>query len=94
MKNKLTVHIHPITQYLKSQKCDYTLCRIDFDFNYYGPVEHFEAECNNLCLQKMIKDLDTFLSGKGKPKEFHYEIIEETGPEHDRVFTINVVIAH
>ncbi|MBO4953934.1 MAG: hypothetical protein J6D04_02150 [Clostridia bacterium] len=74
MKNKLTVHIHPITQYLKSQKCDYTLCRIDFDFNYHGPVEHFEAECNNLCLQKMIKNLDTFLSGKREPKEFHYEI--------------------
>ncbi len=74
MEDKLTVHIHPITQYLKSTSCDYTLCRIEFDFNYYGPVEHFEDECNNLCLQKMIKDLDTFLSGKGNPKEFRYEI--------------------
>ncbi|MBO5165434.1 MAG: ribonuclease III [Lachnospiraceae bacterium] len=29
---------------------------------------------------------------KNLKKEFHYEIIEESGPEHDRVFTINVVM--
>lgn len=74
MNNKLTVQIHPITQYLKSTRCDYTLCRIEFDFNYYGPVEHFEAECNDLCLQKMIADLDTFLSGEKGQDEFCYEI--------------------
>lgn len=29
---------------------------------------------------------------KNLKKEFHYEIIDETGPEHDRIFTVEVVM--
>ena len=36
-------------------------------------------------------NLQEWIQGKLK-KEFHYELLEETGPEHDKTFRVEVVM--
>ena len=74
MSDNIKVKINPFPYYYKNRSCPFILCVISFDIFSGGCNHHFESECNDNCIKKILAETEEFLAGKSSHTELYYAI--------------------
>lgn len=86
MSERIAVNIYSLPYYNKYASCDYVLCGIDFEINCNGDAYHFRSESSKNCIQKLLTEIEAYLSGLLKSNTELYYYMPSWDEEDDCVY--------